>query len=125
MTALHGDLQLQIMHALWRLGAATVDGVRAELAGGERNAYTTVQTVMNRLADRGLLERERVGKSFQYRPRLSEAEYLARSIQEALAGASSDARQAALADLIGGLESDELSRLRRRARTIERRRKSE
>ena len=114
---------MQIMNILWRLSSGTVDEVRGELPNADRSAYTTVQTVMNRLAERGLLERERTGKSFRYKPTLSEAEYVSIALQQALDRASSDARQAALVELIGGLDSEELSRLRRRAKTIERSRK--
>lgn len=115
---IQGELQAQLMAALWRLGAGTVERVRAELPPRYRGAYTTVQTVLNRLAVRGLLSRKRVGNAIEYRPRVSEAEYLSRSIEWTLAGASSDARQVALAQLIGRLEGDELTDLQRLAREI-------
>jgi len=86
--------------------------VRAGLPARYRSAYTTVQTVLNRLAERGLLSRERVGHAMVYKPRLSEAEYLSRTIEATLAGASTQARQVALAQLIGELGEDELSELR-------------
>jgi predicted transcriptional regulator len=110
------------MAALWRVGAGTVEQVRNELPPRYRGAYNTTQTVLNRLAERGLLTRRRVGNAFEYRPRITEAEYLARSIEQTLAGASSDARQTALAQLVGGLKSDELSDLQRIAREIGRER---
>lgn len=113
---------MQIMHALWGLGAGTVDHVREALPEGDRSAYTTIQTVMNRLADRGLLARRRSGKSFEYSPRISEAEYLSDYIGEALADASSEARQAAIIKIIGGLDDEELGGLKRRVRDISRRR---
>lgn len=122
-TPLQGDLQVQVMQAVWRLQGATVDAVREALPPRHQSSYNTVQTVLNRLAERGLLERERDGKRFVYRPAMSEAEYVSQSIRQALAGASADARQIALANLIGNLEPDELSNLRRRGKAIERRRK--
>ena len=122
MTPLQGDLQIQVMSALWRLQAGTVDDVRDALPPRYRGAYTTVQTVLNRLADRGLLARRKVGKSIEYRPLLTEAEYVSRSIRQALSSASNDARQAALAELIGGLDRNELTELQRRAKDIERKR---
>jgi len=79
---IQGELQEQIMIALWRLEAGTVEEVRQALPS-------------------------------RYRPRLTEAEYVSRSIASALAGASSAARQAALVQLIGSLQSDELAELRR------------
>lgn len=121
---LQGDLQIRVMQTLWKLGTAGVEEVRLALPAGSRGAYTTVQTVLNRLTDRGLLARERRGKRMEYRPQITEAEYVSRALQHALGSASSDARQAALAELIGGLERSELSDIRRRARSIEIRRKS-
>ena len=113
-----GELQSQLMAAMWRLGAGTVEQVRSELPARYRGAYTTVQTVLNRLAERGLLSRHRVGNAIEYRPEISEADYLSRSIARTLAGASSDARQAALARLIADLDRSELSRLQRLARDV-------
>jgi predicted transcriptional regulator len=118
LTPLTGELQLQVMSAVWRLGTPTVEEVRAALPPRYRGAYNTVQTVLNRLVERGLLARRKVGKGFEYRARLSEAEYLSRSIAQTLAGASMDARQVALAQLIGGLKEAELSDLHELGRAM-------
>lgn len=111
MTPIHGELQTQIMSTIWRLGSGTVEDIRDALPGRYRGAYTTIQTVLNRLADRGLLARERHGRSFTYTPSVSEADYLSRSISRALAGASSDTRQIVLAQLYGQLDASELGEL--------------
>jgi predicted transcriptional regulator len=114
--SIQGELQAQVMAALWRLSAGTVEHVREELPPRYQGAYNTVQTVLNRLTERGLLTRAREGRGFVYRPKVSEAEYLSGSIRRTLAGASSGARQAALANIIGGLRPDELSELEHLAR---------
>ena len=119
LAPLQGELQSQLMPVLWRLGEGTVEQVRAALPARYRSAYNTVQTVLNRLAERGLLERERRGASYVYRPRLTEGEYLSRSIESTLANASTEARNLALAELFGRLGKDELSRLRSLARQID------
>jgi predicted transcriptional regulator len=116
---IQGELQIQIMTALWRMGSGTVQEVRATLPRRYRSAHNTVQTVLNRLADRGVLERERQGRAYVYRPRVTEADYVTRSIRQSLAGASSDARATALAQLVGSLDDDELAELRRRAQELE------
>src|ERR1700749_2581004 len=108
---IQGELQAQVMAALWRLGAGTVEQVREELPPRYQGAYNTVQTVLNRLATRGLLAPAPAGRGFVYRPQATEAEYLSGSIRRTLAGASSGARQAALASIIGGLRPGELSPL--------------
>jgi predicted transcriptional regulator len=119
---LQGELQVQIMAALWRIESGTVEDVRMAMPARYRSAYNTVQTVLNRLSERGLLRRQRSGNAFVYRPVISEAEYLTRSIRQSLAGASSDARETALAQLIGGLGDKELAALRKRAKELARRR---
>jgi predicted transcriptional regulator len=121
--ALNGELQTQIMAVLWRLGSGTVEEVRSALPSRYRSAYNTVQTVLNRLGERKLLERERQGRGFVYRPVVTEAEYLSQTIDRTLAGASTQARQAVLASLLGGLKADELDELRELAeRATDRRR---
>lgn len=115
MTPIQGELQAQLMSALWRIESGTVEQVRSALPPRYRGAYTTVQTVLNRLTERGMLARERQGQRFVYRPVLTEAEYLSRSIEQTLATASADARQAALVALIGGLKKDEVADLQRLA----------
>ncbi len=119
---LQGELQIQIMAALWRIDSGTVEDVRMALPARYRSAYNTVQTVLNRLSDRGLLRRARRGAAYAYTPVLSEAEYLTRSIKRSLAGASSDARETALSQLIGSLEESELAALRKRGKDVARRR---
>ena len=116
--SIQGELQAQIMAALWRLEAGTVEQVRSALPSRYRGAYTTVQTVLNRLAERGLLTRKRSGNALVYAPKVTEAEYLSRSIERTLATASADARQAALAQLIGTMGKAELSELQRLADDI-------
>src|ERR687896_1654017 len=115
VTPLTGELQTQVMAAVWRIERGTVEQVRGALPPRYRGAYNTVQTVLNRLAERGLLSRHKAGNAIEYRPVLSEAEYLSRSISQTLAAASMDARQAALARLIGGLDKAELADLQRLA----------
>ena len=123
VTPIQGELQAQIMAALWRLEAGTVEQVRGALPSRYRGAYTTVQTVLNRLAERGFLARTRTGPAIVYSPKLTEAQYLSRTIQHTLASASPDARQAALAQLISGLRDSERADLKRLTDEVDKARK--
>ena len=125
LTPLTGELQTQVMSALWRSGAGTVEQVRSALPPRYRGAYTTIQTVLNRLAERGLLSRSKIGSAYEYRPAVSEAEYLSRSISQTLAAASMPARQAALARLFGGMDERELEDLQQLAREMGKTRRSD
>jgi predicted transcriptional regulator len=120
---LRGSLQAEVMRTVWELSEATVDDVRAAQPRSRRAAYTTVQTVMNRLLERGLLERERRGKAFVYRARYKESELVARSLRERLAGASADARRLAWLNLVEELEPDELDALARYTNRVRRERR--
>jgi predicted transcriptional regulator len=113
LTPIHGELQGQIMAALWRLETGTVEQVRSALPSRYRGAYTTVQTVLNRLAERGFLARGRSGQAIVYKPAFSEAQYLSRTIKQTLASATPHARQTALAQLISGLDDSERADLQR------------
>jgi hypothetical protein len=50
---LRGNIQAEVMRIVLGVGDATVDGVRAAQPRSRRAAYTTIQTVMNRLLERG------------------------------------------------------------------------
>lgn len=99
------------MRVMWRLDRGAVEDVRQALPKRSRGAYTTVQTILNRLVERGLLRREKQGKAFCYSPRISEAEYVAQSLTRALSGASEGARRTALARLVGGLDPAEMTEI--------------
>jgi predicted transcriptional regulator len=81
-----------------------------------------MQTVLNRLCERRLVERRRRGKAFVYRARYDESQLVARSLRARLADASARARTPALLNLIEGLEQDELDEIARYARRVRRER---
>ncbi len=61
--------ELRVMKALWQLGKGSVAEVRAELsARGQELAYTTVMTLLGRLAGKGALVVDREREPFVYRP---------------------------------------------------------
>lgn len=120
---IQGELQSQIMAVLWRIREGTVEQVRTALPTRYRSAYTTIQTVLNRLAARGLLERERSGNAIVYSPVFSEAEYLSRAVGQALAAASHDARDTVLAQLVGQIPESEMQGILDRAKQVEAKRR--
>jgi predicted transcriptional regulator len=115
---IRGELQERVMRVIWKIGSGSVDDVRAALPKAQRGAYTTVQTILNRLAERKLLTREKQGKAFVYRPRVSEADYLSTSLNRTLQAASQEARLTALASLVGGLDDAEMSEINSLAQEI-------
>lgn len=64
-------LELECLRALWILGEANVQAVRAHLEPSRPLAYTTVMTMLDRLARKQAVVRRKVGRSFLYTPKLS------------------------------------------------------
>jgi predicted transcriptional regulator len=79
------------MEAVWRRQTATVQEVLDDLnaaraARRERAlAYTTVMTLLGRLCGRGLLKRERDGRSYRYSPSTTRDELVVQLADEAIA----------------------------------------
>jgi len=107
------------MEQVWRQGEATVRDVLTALNSGSRErAYTTVMTIMSRLDDKGLLTRERQGKSDLYRPVMSREAYVdARAEAEvgALVDEFGDVALAHFAEQVGRLDAKRLRELRKLA----------
>jgi predicted transcriptional regulator len=58
-------LEVQIMQVLWRDGPSNVQHVQRQIPGDL--AYTTVQTVLNGLHQKGKARRRLLGRAFEYR----------------------------------------------------------
>lgn len=66
--SLLGELERAVMEVLWQTDAAlSVRDVHAALADRDL-AYTTVMTVLDRLAKKGICSRELEGRAWLYRP---------------------------------------------------------
>ena len=77
-------LELDCMNTLWPLGEATVREIRDRLAERRARAYTTIMTIMDRLARKGIVERRKSGRKYLYRARLSAAEARTHALQQVL-----------------------------------------
>ncbi len=64
-------LELDCMNTLWPIGEGTVREIRDQLAPRLPRAYTTIMTIMDRLARKGIVERRKSGRAYIYRPTLS------------------------------------------------------
>ena len=64
--------QLDIMRILWLRGEASVADVQQTLGAAQPLAYSTVATVLARMERKGLVTHRAEGRSYHYRPALSE-----------------------------------------------------
>jgi predicted transcriptional regulator len=105
-----GSLEAEILATLWSADTAlTPDQVRSRLA--QELAYTTVQTVLVRLFDKGVIERSPHGRAYAYSPVLDERDLTARSMR-ALLEAEGDL-DGVLSRFVAALDDEQASALRR------------
>jgi predicted transcriptional regulator len=74
--------ELALMKILWRRGTATVRDVYEELRDSRRIAYTTVMTMMNILATKGYVTREKQARAFRYRATQAEHTVVTSMVRE-------------------------------------------
>ncbi|WFE33676.1 BlaI/MecI/CopY family transcriptional regulator [Micromonospora sp. WMMD975] len=108
-----GDLERAVMDVLWDSASATPDGVTvrevADALDGRELAYTTVMTVLDRLAGKGMVQREREGRAWRYRPAATREAHIAQLMLDALdLGGSRDAALVRFARSVTGTEADVL-----------------
>lgn len=77
-------LELDCMTALWLLGEGTVREIRETLAPRRPRAYTTIMTIMDRLTQKGIVERQRTGRAWKYRANLSKEDARAHAVAQVI-----------------------------------------
>ncbi len=77
--------ELEIMSALWNLGKASVREIQEQLPSQKRPAYTTVQTIVYRLEEKGAVRRlKKIGNAHIFEPVMTRKAAHNRLIQELL-----------------------------------------
>jgi predicted transcriptional regulator len=111
-----GPLEAAVMDRLWKRRSATVRDVVDDLGRSRSLAYTTVMTIMTRLHAKGLLIRERDGKTYVYRPAFTRDEHRARLSREIVRGLVDEFGDVALAHFtaeLNGVDPTHRASLRR------------
>src|SRR5271154_2172752 len=94
-------LELDCMNTLWPMGQGTVREIRDRLAARRPRAYTTIMTIMDRLARKGIVERRKVGRAYLYRPNLSAEEARVHALDQVIENFFAGSKEALLAQLTG------------------------
>lgn len=79
-----GPLEKEIMEIVWKKNEVNVKTVVSELPQSRKLAYTTVLTILSRLWKKGLLERDKRGKSFVYKSKRDKQQTLHSLIRSTL-----------------------------------------
>jgi predicted transcriptional regulator len=120
-----GELQARIMDVAWARGRVTVRDTLDLLGHDRAIAYTTVMTVMTRLADEGVLVRELVGKGYIYRPACTREEFRAGISGSIVNDLVADFGEVALSEFVDALEQADPVRLERLRRLLDERERSD
>lgn len=110
------DLEYAVLAELWQLGVASVRELHDRLGVRQGLVYTTTAKVVDRLREKGLIQRQRKGNAFVYRPRVAREEVeraRARNAVNRLLGATPRAAVAALVEAVDDVDPALLDELER------------
>src|SRR5690242_17678085 len=77
--------ETRILEQYWKLGTASVREILESLPEDERVAYTTVQTLVYRLEEKGALRKvKKNGNALLFEPALNQSQYRSRLVRDLL-----------------------------------------
>jgi len=77
--------ETRILEQFWKLGTASVREVLQSLPEDERVAYTTVQTLVYRLEEKGALRKvKKIGNAQLFEPAINQSQYRGRLVRDLL-----------------------------------------
>ena len=109
-----GELERAVMNHLWEVHQADVKATWATVGRRRRVTLNTIQSTMDRLFKKGLLDRAKVSHAFVYTPAITRAEFRVRVIRqaaEAVSGGEAEAMLAAFVEVAAEVGDDTLTRL--------------
>ena len=113
-----GDLERTIMDRLWAIdppvpeAALSVREIHESIAQEREIAYTTVMTVLDRLAKKGLVTRERDGRAWRYLPVSTSEELTAHLLRDSVDHIESSDRRAAMLHFLDAASPEEIDDLK-------------
>lgn len=81
LTVFLGPTEATLMELAWKHRTLTVKKAIYHLSGKDRQAYTTIMTVLARLATRGILRRRKEGRSYVYEPAIERDAFVGNRIK--------------------------------------------
>jgi predicted transcriptional regulator len=103
-----GNLESDIMEEIWRKDCEVcVRDIYEEIASRRKIAYTTVMTIMGRLADKKILSKRKEGNTSFFVPVMTRAEFTENFVVNVVDSLLEDFAEATLAHLISRVRSDD------------------
>jgi predicted transcriptional regulator len=112
-----GDLERAVLEHLWSEGPSHPEGLTVrevhDVVGVQRDlAYTTLMTVLDRMAKKGLVTRERDGRAWRYTAASSRDELTSETMRHALGELAGSERRSALLHFLDESTPEEIDELR-------------
>jgi predicted transcriptional regulator len=120
-----GELEEKVLEVLWKLGRASAREVCSALeATSDRRAYSTVRTILGRLAKKGIVSQQmdRNLKVYIYSPMLSKTELETKIVRRTLRGLLDRFENTTISYLAENLSEDDedTRRIRKQLREMKR-----
>jgi len=99
-----GPLEQEVMKCIWKKKTCTARNVVDCLSQDRDIAYNTIQTIMTRLVEKGLLARTLQGKTHTYQPKQKKKNTLQSAISQSMSGFMNQFGEDALIAFVDGIE---------------------
>ena len=99
-----GPLEQEVMNCVWQKKTCTTRDIVECLNQDREIAYNTIQTIMTRLVDKGLLKRTLKGKTHIYQPKQKKKNILQSLISQNMKGFMNQFGEDALIAFVDGLD---------------------
>ena len=109
------DAESRVMAVLWQQRTATVADVVAALKKKRPVSYSTVQTILRILEDKGYVSHDKVARAFIYQPRVDARQARRRALRHLMARLFEGSPSLLVLNVLEDdqIEADELNRLKK------------
>ena len=109
-----GPLEIAVLDRLWEEGPDAVGGVHAAVGQPRGLTRNTIQSTLERLVRKELVERRKQGRAYEYRARVGRREWITAvlgSLIEQVPGVDASLLASAFVDLAGRTDAETLDEL--------------
>ena len=109
------DAEARVMSVLWKKERATVADVVGTLTRKRPVSYSTIQTILRILEDKGYVSHQKVARAFIYTPLVDERQARRRALKHLVARLFNDSPSLLVLNVLEDdqIEPEELSRLKK------------
>lgn len=118
------ELEYAVLAELWRAGTTSVRDLHQKLGEPQGLVYTTIAKVIDRLREKGLIQRRRQGQAFLYSAKVAREEVERARARNAVTRLLGSTPHAAVAALVEAVDSAEPGLLDELERAVAQRRRS-